>query len=236
MRRSLALLSLFLLLPALLFAQTITGAVIDAGGNSLGDVIIQNIHQNQTLTTHSDGAFSLMAKPGELIEFRKMGYKTTRVRIVSSSVPFYRIILEPGVVELSEVEVSGHYTDYQRDSVRYHEMFAHQLNFPTVTGWRAIQSPFTAMSKSNKNMIKFQEEYEWFERIKYVDSRFNAKVIGNLTGLKGDSVQRYIQAYRPSYEYLRTLDEYAFFNYVKQTAEMWRRRQNLGRSRSRGGG
>ena len=235
MRRTLALLSLFLLLPfALLRAQTISGAVIDAGGSALSDVIIQNIHTDITLVTHSDGAFNLVAKPGQLLEFRKMGYKTTRVRIVSTSVPFYRIILEPGVQELDGVEIWSRTSDYQKDSLRYRELFAKQLNYPVVEGWRAIQSPFSAMSKRNKNMKIFQAEYEWFERIKYVDSRFNAKVIGNLTGLKGDSVERYIRQYRPTYEYLRTMDEYTYFNYVKSTVEAWRRRQ--GSSRSRGGG
>jgi hypothetical protein len=198
--------------------------------------MLQNIHTNATLSTDGSGRFSIPAKPGELIEFRKMGYRTVRVRIISSATPYYRIIMQPGVHELEGVEVRNHFKDYQHDSLRYREMFAKQLNYQTVTGWRAIQSPFSALSKTNKQMMTFQKEYEWFERQKFVDHSFNEKMIANLTGLKGDSAIKYMRQYRPTYEMLRSMPDYDYFAYVKQTVAKWRQRQRLGPGGSRGGG
>lgn len=236
MPRITTLLSLLLLIPfAHLRAQTISGTVTGKDGKALADVYIQNIFNSIVQNTKADGAFTINAKPGELIEFKKMGYNTVRVRITSSSIPFYRIIMEQGLM-LDGVEIRSPYSDYQRDSMRYRELFSKQLNFPTVTGWRAFQSPFSALSKSNKDMIRFQEEYAWLERQKYVDSRFNAKIISNLTGLKGDSLERYMRQYRPTYEFTRSKFEYDFFNYIRTTVETWRRRQAPSNTRGTGGG
>jgi hypothetical protein len=218
-------------------AQTITGVVADAaGGATIGDVAVQNIHTDAGITTDARGSFTIAAKPGELVEFRKLGYKTARLRIVSAAVPFYRIILEPGAQELEEISVRNQFRDFKHDSMRFRELFKKQLEYPVLTGWRAIQSPFTAMGKTNQQMISFQREYEWLERQKFVDYHFNEKLIANLTGLKGDSVVRYMSQYRPSYEMIRSMHEYDYFIYVKRTVAIWRQRQRLGPGRSRGGG
>jgi hypothetical protein len=234
-----AILTFFLLLFTGSFAgaQAITGVIADAaGGAAIGDVVVQNIHTDAVITTDAKGSFTIAAKPGQLVEFRKLGYKTARLRVVSSTVPFYRIILEPGVLELDEVSVRNQFRDFRHDSIRYHEYFKKQLEYPVLTGWRAIQSPFTAMGKTNQQMISFQREYEWFERQKFVDYHFNEKLIANLTGLQGDSLQRYMSQYRPSYEMIRSMHEYDYFAYVKRTVSIWRKRQRLGPTRSRGGG
>jgi len=219
------------------YAQSITGIVSDAaGGATMADVMVQNIYSDQMLITDASGHFSIGAKPGELVEFRRLGYKTARLRIISNATPFYRIILEPGVQELEGVEVRNHFQDYKHDSLRYRVIFKKQLDFPVVTGWRAIQSPFTALGKTNQRMITFQREYEWLERQKYVDYTFSEKLVANLTGLKGDSAIKYMRQYRPSYELLRALPEYDYFSYVKRTVAIWRQRQKLGPPGSRGGG
>ena len=236
--RTIVTLLLLLLTASFLHAQTITGIVTAdmAAGSTISEVVVQNIHSNAILNTDASGRFTIAAKPGELIEFHKLGYKTVRVRIISSSTPFYRIIMEPGVQELEGVEVRNHFQDYQHDSLRYRAMFKKQLDYNTVTGWRAIQSPFSALSKTNQQMISFKKEYEWFERQKFVDYSFNEKLIANLTGLKGDSAIKYMRQYRPSYEMLRSMPDYDYFAYVKHTVAMWRQRQRLGPSNSRGGG
>ena len=144
--------------------------------------------------------------------------------------------MEPGVHELEGVELREHFSDYKHDSMRYRIAFKKQLDYQTVTGWRAFQSPFSALGKTNQQMISFQKEYEWLERQKFVDYTFNEKLIANLTGLKGDSALKYMKQYRPSYEMLRSMPEYDYFAYVKKTVAMWRQRQRLGPSNSRGGG
>lgn len=234
MRRHLLL--LFLLLPALSFAQRITGIVVTETGAPISDVAIQNIHSEEKLISPADGRFAINVKSGQLVEFHKLGYRTARIRIGGMVSPFYRIILEPGAQELQEVEVRNRFTDFKHDSLYYHNLFKRQIDYPVVTGWRAFQSPFSAMSRANQQMIHFQKEYAWLEEQKYVDYTFNEKLIAQLTGLKGDSAVAYMRRYRPSYDMLRAMPEYDFFSYVKQTVYIWRERQRLGPSNGRGSG
>ena len=228
---------LFVLLSLAGRAQSIIGIVIDGNGAPISEVAVSNIHSGQKLLTPTDGKFTIGVKAGQLVEFHKIGYKTARVRIGSGALPpYYRIMLEPGVQELQEVVIRNHFQDFKHDSLYYRELFKKELDFPVLTGWRAFQSPFSAMGKTNQQMIHFQKEYQWLEQQKYVDYTFNEKLIAQLTGLKGDSAQQYMRRYRPSYEMLRAMPEYDFFSYVKQTVCIWRERQRMGPSNSRGSG
>jgi hypothetical protein len=228
---------LFLLLfPFLSHAQRIGGIVVDEGGAPISDVAIQNIYSGEKQLTSADGRFSVAVKAGQLVEFHKIGFKTGRVRVGSVLPPYYRIILEPGVQELPGVEVRNRFTDFKHDSLYYRALFKKQLESPVVTGWRAFQSPISALSKSNRDLIRFKEEYAWLEQQKYVDYTFNEKLVAQLTGLAGDSAKQYMRRYRPSYEMLRAMPEYDFFTYVKRTVYMWRERQRLGPSGSHGSG
>jgi len=216
-------------------AQVLSGILLNAEG-ALPEVLVQNIHTGQEVMSDASGKFSINGTAGQLLEFHKMGYQTARVRIGAGNPPFYRIMLEPGVQELDEVEVRNHYQDFKHDSLRYHDLFKKELEFPKMSTLQAIQSPFSAMSKKNRQIWAFQKEYAWFEEQKYVDYNFNEKIVSNLTGLKGDSAQSYIRRYRPSYEMIRGMKEYELYSYIKHTVDIWRKRNQFGSDRSRGGG
>lgn len=227
---------LLLLLPsAAILAQIRTGIVKDANG-PLANVTVSNIYTNEVVITDRTGDFKIMASPGQLLEFRKVGYEVARFRTSAGNVPFYSIQLTPGYQQLDEIEIRSKYNDFYHDSLRYHDYFKKQLNYPVVTGWRAIQSPFSAMSKTNQQMIAFQKEYKWLEQMKYVDYNFNEKVITNVSGLKGDSAIAYMQAFRPSYEQIRGMKEYEVLSYIRHTAEIWRKKMRSRTSTSRSGG
>ncbi len=232
--------TLFLLLAACVpgGAQIINGIVREAaaGGGPLGEVQITNIHTGQELVSGADGSFSMKASVGQLIEFRKPGYQVGRLRVVTNEVKYYNMALETIIHELPGVAVRSFHTDFQSDSIKYHTLYKKQLNTEPVTGWRAVQSPFTALSRDNRNLIRFQHEFEFLEHQKYVDYTFNDRLITSLTGLSGDSLRIYARQFRPSYEALRAMKEYDLFRYIKQTVTIWRQRQRFGPAGSRGGG
>ncbi len=227
---------LLLLLPFTGLAQNIQGVVISAQSGPLAGVEILNIHNGAQVLSTPDGHFNIAVQPGQLVEFHKDGYQTARVRIGGQVAPYYQILMQPGVAAIHELDAGSGFKTFQDDSLYYHNLFKKQIDYPVLTGWRAFQSPFTALGRTNQNMIRFQHEYAWLEQQKYVDYTFNAKLIAQLTGLKGDSVQTYMRQFRPSYEMLRAMPEYDFFRYVKATVEIWRERQRMGRSRSRSSG
>jgi len=226
---------LFFVFPAgNLWAQPRIGIVKDNSG-ALAHVTITNIHSGEVIITDTTGKFLIQAAAGQLLEFRKVGYETARFRVSAGHIPYYSIQLNPGYKSPSNPN-SQEIFDFYQDSLRNRNYWKKELDFPLVTGWRAIQSPFSAMSKLNQQMILFQKEYRWLEEMKYVDSRFNKKLIQNITGLTADSVASYMQIYRPSYEFARNLKDYEMLSYIRQTAEIWRRKMRSRTSTSRSGG
>lgn len=205
-------------------AETIIGDIIDASDKSaLQGVNIYNIHTSNGLYSDSLGRFSISASKGDLIEFRKIGYKTLRVRIPMGNIPpYFKIMMQKGPVELPEFLLRDKNRDYRKDSLEYRAIYRNALEFEELTGLDALRHPFSALSKKNRRIWAFQKEYNWFEREKYIDYTFTDKLIGNLTGLSGDSLQNYKRIYRPSYDLLRSLNEYSFYSYIKETAELYR--------------
>ena len=143
--------------------------------------------------------------------------------------------MEKAPVELAAVEVNGIPRDYKSDSLRYYQLYKEALEFPQLSGLDVIRHPFSAMSKRNRQIWAFQAHYIWYQQQKYIDFAFNEKVVASVTGLRGDSAQTYIQMFRPTYEQLRSMNEYAFYNYIKRTVTAYRERgprAKMGSSRS----
>ncbi len=220
------LLVFWLLAPALAPAQiAMQGVVTDAAdGQPVANVALENVYTRLGTTTDSTGRFTITTDRGQLIEFRKLGYKVLRVRIPAGSVPpQFRIIMEKGAFDLDEVLVRDRYRDYKTDSVRYRELYHRELDFQQLNGLDVIRHPFSALSKTNRRIWAFQKDYNAFERLKYIDYTFNDRLITSLTGLAGDSLERYRMRYRPTYEALRAMNEYAFYSYIRQSAARFRR-------------
>ncbi len=216
--------------------ETIRGEVIDLTERTiLTFVNIQNIHVGISTSTDDSGRFSIAATAGQLIEFRKLGYKTVRFRVPPGKLPeYFKITMQQGPIELPETEVAGGIRNYKKDSIRYHELYKNALEFPELTGLDVIRHPFSALSKRNRQIWAFQKEYNYFEQEKYVDYTFNENLVTNLTGLSGDSAAVYLKKYRPPYEMLRSMNEYTFYTFIKQTVELFRsgRVFNRGSNRS----
>jgi hypothetical protein len=93
----------------------------------------------------------------------------------------------------------------------------------------SIQHPFTALSKHYRQIMRFQKEYNYLEQERYVDYAFNEKIITQLTGLQGDDLVEYMRMFRPSYELLRSLPQYYYFSYIKESAAEYQKRKHAQR-------
>lgn len=222
--------SLFVLLLCVLgfpaVAQTIRGDVMDMDTKKpISAVDIQNIYTLLNITTDDQGGFIIAANSGQLLEFKKTGYKTARVRVPQGYVPpYFRILLKKGISEINQdiILVHNNRYDYTEDSIRYHELYKTALDFPKLSGLGVVQSPFSALSKKNREVWQFQDDYKEFEREKYVDKTFNAELITKFTGLKGDSLRYFMRRYRPSYEQLKAMNDYSFYNFIQSNARRYR--------------
>lgn len=228
MRGYIALVGSFLLwlVHGLSYGQTIQGQIIDVSdGRPINDAAILNIFTDNGVLSDNQGRFSLPAGKGQLIEFKKTGYKIIRMRLPQGTLPaFFKVVMEKNSVELDAFEVTGASKDYKTDSARYHQLYKEAIDYPQLTGLDMVRHPFSALSKHNQQVWAFQKEYEWYQQQKYIDFTFNIKVVTAVTGLKGDSAQAYIQMFRPTYAQLRSMNEYMYYNYIKRTVTAYRER------------
>jgi hypothetical protein len=205
------------------YGQTIRGEVLDMEQQPLSGVSIENIYTSLDISSGDKGEFIIAATGGQLLEFKKVGYKTTRVRVPKGYIPpFFRIIIQKGIPEIKEVNIASNRYDYKSDSIRLHELYKHELEFPKMSAIDMISHPFTALSSHNQEVWRFQDDFEQTEKEKYVDKTFNEALVTKMTGLKGDSLHSYMRRFRPSYEQLRMMNDYAFFNYIKNTVHTYR--------------
>lgn len=182
-----------------------------------------NIHTHEQATTDEMGQFAMHVENGQLLEIRKFGYKLLRVRIPPGNIPSYFKLM---MVKLPNMETTID-NQYQRDSQSMRDLYKTYLDFPTLTGIEAINHPFSAMSKRNRQIWAFQKEFSQFEQQKFIDYKFNEKLVRQLTGLSGDSIAVYLSRFRPTYEQLVNMNDYAFYSYVKKSVEIFRRSKRL---------
>ena len=203
--------------------QSITGEVLDMDNKAmLKDVNIENVYTGLGVLSDANGKFVVLASKGQLLEFSKVGYKTVRVRIPEGDVPgYFKIIIQKGMSVLPTEDLLARH-DYKSDSIYYHNLYKHELDFPKETGLDKIEHPFSALSKRNQEIWAFQKDYNENQKQKYVDFTFTPELITSLTGLTGDSVQFYMRRYKPTYDQLKSMGEYNFFNYIKRTVQRYR--------------
>jgi hypothetical protein len=229
-RWSLLMYALLLLLGVDVKGQAIQGQIMDVTDNKpIDNVIISNVYHDVAVTSDRFGRFSIAVAGGELVEFRKDGYKVIRVRIPQGKLPFFNVALQKydPAVPIFENMASP---DYKSDSIKYAQLYKKELEFPIMTTIQVIQHPFSAMSKHNQQVWAFQKEYSWYQQQKYIDYTFSDKLITSITGLIGDSLRIYKRLFRPTYEQLRNMGEYNYLVYIKRTVDAYRHRGVRARS------
>ena len=231
----LLLIVLCLALPFSGNTQTVVGVVTDiATGGPMAMVYYENIFTHENGMTDSTGRISIPATGGQMVEFHKMGYNTARLRVPHTLPPYFKIRMEQGAIQLDEVKTMAGREDFRRDSIRNRRFYQNAIEYQKLSGVQMIQHPFTAMSHHYQSIMRFQKEYAYLEEQRYIDYNFNPKTITSLTGLTGDSLQKYMRQYRPTYDQLRKMPEYTFFSYIKNTADLWRRKQQPSSDRTSG--
>ncbi len=220
---------LFTLLCSLAFtpesyALIMKGRVFDYKTNQpMANVNIVNTYTETGLTTDSTGLFPLEVAPGHLVEFRRIGYKISRVRVETSQLPYYNIAMREGAIDLMEVEIKGN--NYKLDSIEKRETYKWAIEHYKLSGLDIIQHPFDALSKRNRQIWAFQKHYEYFEKEKFINYVFNERLIKQLTQMDSVQTAEYMYYYRPTYEQLQAWTEYEFYEYIKTTGKAYMRRR-----------
>ncbi|MGO3109483.1 MAG: carboxypeptidase-like regulatory domain-containing protein [Sphingobacterium sp.] len=233
----------FVYLSNQVFAQQLTGLVVDQTTNSpiINAKVMTSSHGTFTSAT---GGFSLDNVPfGDTITVSHMGYQTYYVeRRNSTKSDTMLIILESTPIALQEVIITGT-RNYTQDSLNrrkeYAAVFADKsprfkdIFISKSANTSSRYSPFqnsTAslvsvnllsviglLTKNKRPVSRLQKRLLKEEEYNYVDRVFSKGKVQSLTPLRGDSLQSFINEYRPSIEELEHMTDYDLILHIKES-------------------
>lgn len=239
------LLIFFISLSNLVFSQHLTGLVIDEATKKP----IRNARvvtsSNDTYTT-STGSFILSNfQSGDTITVSHQGYEVYRIQHSNRSITDTLIILlKNSSIVLEEVRING-IRNYRMDSLNKRKEYAHFFDYkaPKLKDIFITKSPngstqyspfqnstsslvsvnllsvFALLSKNKAPTSKIQKQLIKDEEYNYVNNRFSKEKVQSLTALKGDSLQNFMNEYRPSIQEVKQMTDYQLILYIKKSHE-----------------
>ncbi|MGZ3751296.1 MAG: carboxypeptidase-like regulatory domain-containing protein [Mucilaginibacter sp.] len=225
-----------------LFAQHLSGTVFDK--NTMLPMAHVTISLPfQTVFTTETGQFTLASiRNGDQITITCIGYKPYSWTFHTLGPDTIRIYLEQGVVALKNVTIRARHNQ-KADSLRLRKEFASVFNHqgPTIKQafitytprdipYDHITSPNNAttlisvnllsvldlLTKNNAPVTRLQKTLLKEEKYKYVDQVFSKQKVIEITHLKGDSLQTFMDQYRPSADQAKTMSDYEVMLYIKK--------------------
>lgn len=213
---------------------TVRGQITSADGKIvLYPATIRNKQTGSRVFSDQGGFYRITARQGDEILVSFIGYVSDSVKVINlAGTQVANIRLKMRERFLPQVEVSGRWNAYQLDSIARYEEFRPFLESKEQTlvntekrsqgGFGLVLSPFTRGSRSQKDLRKFKKLYDVNERQQFIDYRYSKSFVSTVTGLKNDSLLQFTNAYTPSYEMLRTINQEDLIMWISVRAKQWR--------------
>jgi len=218
-------------------AQILEGVITDSlTGNPITPVSINNMSNQRSATVNAHGLYIIPAQKGDSLTFFSPGYKmiTKKISQTIGMSARMNISLIPLNHDLDEVVIRGAKRyDYHTDSVEGAALYKKALD-------RTHPSPFTSpvsaiaeqFSRKAKEEYKFQKDFEKTETEKFIDTRYTAEIVSNVTGIKGDSVGHFMYQYPMPYDFARVASDLEVKMWIRNNYKAWIKEQPAARSAS----
>jgi hypothetical protein len=213
-------------------AQLVTGIVIDKNTRKPVEYIIVSASTTNTMTSEL-GSFTLkITKVTDTLRIKTMGYKTYTQLVSPWSGRLKMIELEPQAIKLNEVGIVAK-RNYLRDSVNNRKQFAKEFAFkgpsltdimrPTATNvpfaWVSVDvlSLFRLIGKKKSPQYRLKQTMLRYEREDHTNQRFTRKLVSGVTGLQGDTLDDFMNEYRPTPAQVDVMTDYNLIFYIKDS-------------------
>ena len=132
-------------------------------------------------------------------------------------------------------DVTVYSSNYRMDSIRNREEYAEIFNFkkPGIEDIASVPKignipipvgvyfDVNAIAeglqfRKNKRRENYRDFALWLEQEKYIDYRFNKRLIGNITNLKEDKLDNFLKTYRPEFLTLVAMSDVELGVYIKK--------------------
>ncbi|MDM1294429.1 carboxypeptidase-like regulatory domain-containing protein [Sphingobacterium sp. N143] len=240
----LQLLLLLLFITNLSSAQDLKGTIKDKHS---GDFLMGVSIKVTSRSTFSDGYGKFILPGihlGDTITFSSIGYREVKYIVNNTNLDNLVIYMEQTTILLDEVKVNP-LRNYKADSLKFREEFAKAFNYSKpkfkdifITknySSNVPRSPYQAsnstaslisvdvlsvismLGKKRNPQSKLQQKLIKEEEERYLDHTFSKRMVQSLTGLKGDSLQSFMQLYRPDIDKAKHMSDYDIILYIKKS-------------------
>jgi hypothetical protein len=230
-----------------LYVTKVTGQIIISGTvyDSSKLYVVPGVNVASTsgvlTTTDSLGAYHINVAQNDSLSFFYGGKSTVKfpVKTIGNYTAFdisLRIRIRSKYKLLQGVTVFA--DNYRRDSMQNRMEYAKIFNLQNPT-LRSTSSPGEPAGldidelinmfhfRKNKQNLAFQKRMIEDEEDRYVDYRFNSKLIHRITGLGGDTLTKYKRLYRPSYAFIVSSTLARFYEYILNTSYVFKREEGI---------
>jgi len=121
---------------------------------------------------------------------------------------------------LKEVKIEG--KKVQSDSAAIRKEFKKDFEYKPFKFHKAftlttinVDILYGSLSKKNKRLKKFKKKLAADERKYYVERIFNPELVGEITGLKGEELTRFMVKYMPDFKQVMNMSPYELNIYIK---------------------
>ena len=199
------------------------GKIYEAQTESvMAAVNVYNLNTKQIARSGMDGNYLIVAAEGERLVFSMTGFNPDTVTVTFSMLlTQYDVTLQRQIVTLKNVTVTS---SYQADSLArrnyYSNIYEKQpgitgRNTP-ANGFGISLSPISYFLHDARQKRQLKKRLIKQEQENYVDRCFPVDWVARLTGLRGDSLFRFMSLYRPSYSFCRKNSREQMLLYVNE--------------------
>lgn len=222
------------LLFCFLFQQTSFGQNIEVKG------VIYDISQKTPLEavtvmatngagtmTDEFGRYKIWVRPTDSISFSYQGKGTAKYPVLKmEDYTQFNMALHVYVHALPNVIVRP--PNYRQDSIQNRMDYGKYFNFSKPNPLKSINVGPTGVGmdpneiinmfrfKRNRSLASLQRRLVAEEEDKYVDFRYSAKFVTDLTGLTGEELKYFMRKYRPPYDFVVITNSLELGYYIQQ--------------------
>lgn len=198
-------------------------------------VLVKNERSGVVVTGNEKGYFSIEAAPKDKLSFSRLGIEKKGMVVTAEMLQStQRVYITFATDELEEVDVNG-LTAYQRDSIARFELYK-----PTLTRKKdklkiyaspigiGFKNPFSSWLQyivpKTKRKLKFKKDFAAWETEKFVASVYTPELVQELTGLKGEELAVFMNAYPMPATFARESGTLARKSWIKANYLDWQQK------------
>jgi hypothetical protein len=202
-------------------ALTIKGIIFKKSTpDRISQAVVTDLKTQTVMMSDELGGFGIKTSIGDTLEITKTGYTPQRIAITNND--DLVVYMQP-VVELNQVTIKSQSKQQELSEVmkeyKSQGIFNDGKSLPF---WQFVNSPITAFynlfGKAPAQARRFAEYAKNEQEATVVDRKYTKELVKSVTKMTSDDeVDKFMVAYRPSYQDMKEWNDYQLIQFIKKS-------------------